>query len=58
MKRISDKLNGMQVENILDRLVPVIAAKEDYEFFRAVIGLKLESMNSAQSAAFVSSLLK
>lgn len=52
------KLNGMQIERILDKLVPAIAAPEDEGFFRGVIGIKLESMNSGEAALFVKKLLE
>lgn len=52
------KLNAMQIENILDKLIPVIAEPADHEFFRGVIGLKLEACNSSADAAmFVRKLL-
>jgi hypothetical protein len=51
------KLNALQIETILDKLVPVIASKEDEGFFRGVIGLQLEAMNSSQAAMFVKQLL-
>ena len=52
------KLNALQIENILDKVVPVIAEPADHEFFRGVIGLKLESCkSSADAALFVRKLL-
>lgn len=52
------KLNAMQIESILDKLIPVIAEPADHEFFRGVIGLKLEACNSSADAAmFVRKLL-
>lgn len=51
------KLNGFQIETILDRMVPMIATKEDEEFFRGVIGIQLEAMTSPQAAKFVAGLL-
>lgn len=50
-------LDGQQIEAILDKLVPVIAAPEDREFFRGVLRIKFESMNSANTARFVRRLL-
>ena len=53
------KLNALQIETILDKLVPLIAVPQDYEFFRGVLGLKLESFqNSASAAVFVKELLE
>ena len=54
----SFKLDAIQKESILDRLVPVLAAPADYEYFRGVIGLKLDELNSAECAVFVSKLLE
>lgn len=52
------KLNALQIENILDKVVPLIADQADHEFFRGVIGLKLESCtSSAEAALFVRKLL-
>lgn len=51
------KLNPLQIEAILDKLVPLIASKEDEGFFRGVLGLKLESMSSGHAAYFVTTLL-
>lgn len=53
------KLNQDQIKKILDRLVPLIAEPEDHEFFRGVIGIKLEECrNSAEVAVFVEKILK
>ena len=52
------KLNDMQIENIIDKIVPLIAAPEDHEFFRAVLRIKAEESSSGAFAAFVSKLLK
>lgn len=52
------KLNDMQIEAIIDKLVPVIAAPEDHEFFRAVLRIKAEESSSGHFAYFVSTLLK
>ena len=53
----SFKLDGLQIENILDKLIPLIAEPADYEFFRGVIGLKLENCGSGEAARFVHSLI-
>jgi len=52
------KLDAMQIETILDKLVPQIAAPEDYGFFRGVLRIKAEESSSGEFAAFVSKLLK
>ncbi len=52
------RLNSLQIENILDKLIPAIAEPEDHGFFRGVIGLKLEECkSSAEAAMFVRKLL-
>ncbi len=52
------KLNAMQVESILDKLVPLVASKQDAGFFRGVIGIQLEAMSSADAAVFVGRILR
>lgn len=52
------KFDDIQIEAIIDRLVPLIAAPEDHEFFRGVLRLKAEESSSGQFAAFVNTLLK
>lgn len=52
------KLNGLQIEAILDKIVPMIAEPADHEFFRGVIGLKLEACKTSGAAVmFVRELL-
>lgn len=57
-QRQAFKLNGMQIENILDKLVPLIAAPEDHEFFRGVLAIQAEELTASAFGAFVSKLLK
>ena len=53
------KLNPQQIEEIVDRIVPLIAAPEDHEFFKGVLFCKLESCASyGEASAFVAKLLK
>jgi hypothetical protein len=52
------KLDDMQIETILDKLVPLIAKPEDYGFFRGLLRIKAEESSSGSFAAFVSTLLK
>jgi len=47
------KLNALQIETILDKIVPLIAKPADHGFFRGVIGLKLEACNSSADAAML-----
>jgi len=52
------KLDSAQIENIIDKVVPIIANPEDYEFFKGLLFIRLEaSPNSADAALFVSELL-
>lgn len=51
------KLNAMQIERILDELVPLIAEPEDYGFFRGILRIKAEESTSSGFAYFVHSLL-
>ena len=52
------KLNPLQIENIIDKLVPLIAEPKDYEFFRAILQIKAEESTASAFGAFVSKLLK
>ena len=57
MATTAAKLNALQIETILDKIVPLLAAPADYGFFRGVIGLKLEGcVSSAEAAIFVRKL--
>ena len=47
-----------QIDKVLDKLVPLIAKPEDYEFFRGVLRVYAEQVNSSTFAAFVSKLLR
>lgn len=56
--KTAPKLNALQIETILDRVVPLVSEPADHSFFRGVIGLKLESCkSSAEAAMFVKKLL-
>ena len=54
----SMKLDALQIENILDKLVPLIAKPEDHEFFRGVLTIAAEEYSSGRFAALVGKLLK
>jgi hypothetical protein len=58
LDRSAYHLSTEQIDTILDRLVPQLAAPEDHDFFRAVLRLKAEGMNSSAFAAFVAKVLK
>ncbi len=51
------KFDAKQIEAILDKLVPIIAAPKDQEFFRGVLRIKAEASTSGEFAAFVNKLL-
>jgi len=53
------KLDPLQIENIVNKIVPLIAAPEDHGFFRGVLYCKLESCESSGEAAlFINGLLR
>ena len=55
----ASKFDTTQIESIIDKVVPLIAASEDQEFFRGVLFLKAESCtSSAHFTSFIASLLK
>lgn len=57
MNNIS-KLDALQIETIVNRLVPLIAAPKDHALFRFIIATKAEELNSADFACFIAQLLK
>ena len=50
-------LSALQIESILDQLVPLIAEPADHSFFRGVLAVKFENCSTNQAAAFVRRLL-
>lgn len=52
------KLDDLQIESILDKLVPLIAAPEDQGFFRGLLEIYASEVSSGQFAHFVNGLLK
>jgi len=57
-KIIAPKLEAREIENIVDKIVPIIAAEKDHEFFRGVITIKLEDCKDClEVSKFISSLL-
>lgn len=57
LDRSSYYLSSEQIEAILNRLVPQLAAPEDHDFFRAVLRMKADGMTSSGFAAFVAKVL-
>jgi hypothetical protein len=52
------KFNGQQIEDIIERVVPLIAAPKDHEFFRGVLHVKADSCRSSgEFAYFINRLL-
>ena len=49
----TNMLDAQQIENILDKLLPIIAKEEDYDFFRGVLTIKFENCSSSEAAALV-----
>lgn len=58
MNRTIDRYSDKQIKNIIDRLVPVIAAPPDYEVFRFILTEAAKSGTPAEFNSFVSELLK
>ena len=57
-KHTATKFDGLQIEAIIDKVVPLIAAPEDHEFFRGVLFVCAEaSRSSADFSAFIAKLL-
>ena len=52
------KFDPMQIEAIIDRVVPMVAAPEDEGFFRGILTIKAQESSSAQFSAFIANLLK
>lgn len=52
------KLDGRQIESILDKLVPAIAAPADHEYFRGVLTIHAEELSASEFGALVSRILK
>lgn len=57
-KKDDFKLDSMNIEAILDKLIPMIAEPDDHDFFRAIIGIKAEESTSAEFSMFVAKLLR
>jgi len=54
-----EKFDAGQIEAIIDRVVPLIAAPEDQEFFRGILHIRAEeSTSSADFSCFIAKLLK
>lgn len=55
---LTQKFNGAQIEEIIDRVVPLIVKPEDHSFFRGILHIKAESCrSSAEFSCFVAKLL-
>ena len=53
------KFDPMQIESIIDKVVPLVAEEKDHEFFRGVLFCKAESCGSSgEFSLFISNLLK
>lgn len=53
----TSKFDAKQIEAILDKLVPIIAAPKDQGLFRGILRIKAEASTSGEFSAFVSKLL-
>ena len=53
------QFNSEQIKGIIDKIVPIIAAPEDHEFFRGVLFVKAETCkSSSEFSYFISKLFK
>lgn len=51
------KLNALQIETIIDSIVPLISAKEDHDFFKGMLHIVADNSSSAQFSVFIKKLL-
>lgn len=51
------KLTAEQIDSILNRVVPLIAAPEDHEFFRGVLRINAENMSAARFAELMTRII-
>ena len=59
MSALVERFTDAQVEEIIDRVVPLIAEEADYPFFRGVLWLRAEAAtSSADFSSFVATLLR
>jgi hypothetical protein len=58
MAKVAQPFNPLQIETIINKVVPLIAAPEDHEFFRGVLFVKAENSTSGQFSLFVNKLMK
>lgn len=58
MTNASAALNPTQIEQIIDRVVPLVAAPEDREFFKGVLFIKAENSTASEFGRFIAALLK
>jgi hypothetical protein len=51
------KFDSLQIETIIDKVVPMVAEPSDYEFFRGVLHCEAESCSSAaEFSAFIAKM--
>lgn len=59
MSALVERFTDAQVEEIIDRVVPLIAEEAYYPFFRGVLRLRAEAAtSSADFSSFVATLLR
>ena len=51
------KLDAQQIETIIDKLMPIIAAPDDFGYFRGILRIMAENSTSGEFALFVRKLL-
>lgn len=52
------KLNSLQIETIIDRVVPIIAKEKDHEFFKGVLHCAAKNYDYAGFCSLIEKLLK
>ncbi len=52
------KFNAEEVESLINKVVPIVAAEEDYDFFKGALWCKAQECNSAEFSVFISNMLK
>ena len=55
---IAPKLNPLQIEAIISKIVPLVADPADYEFFSGVLYVMAENSSSVEFSIYVAKILK
>lgn len=53
------KFSDKQIDNIINKVVPIVASKEDHDFFKRILYFKAEScISSSEFSYFITQLLE